>query len=90
MNEWKKVWGEVAEGLPPGGTPGWAGWVEGDDGFTSGLFVFADDGIDILWCRCEETISSNDFGEWLSDRKYPVSHWMYLPEQPEPPELPTA
>lgn len=86
MNEWKKV----SEELPPLDTPVWAGWFEYDYGFTSGLFVFADDGIDILWCRCEETISSNDFGEWLSDRKYPVSHWMHLPEQPEPPEQPTA
>ena len=77
MNEWKKV----SEELPPLDTPVWAGWFE---------YVFADDGIDILWCRCDETISYNDFGEWLSDRKYPVSHWMRLPDQPEPPELPTA
>ena len=53
MNEWKKV----SEELPPLDTPVWAGWFEYDYGFTSGLFVFADDGIDILWCRCDETIS---------------------------------
>lgn len=79
MNEWKKA----SEENPPLDTPVWAGWFEYDYGFTSGIFVLADDGEDILWCRCENTISNDDFGEWLSDKHYPVSHWMYLPAPPE-------
>lgn len=79
MNEWKKV----SEELPPLDTPVWAGWHEVDGSFTHGLFVLADDGIDVLWCRCEEAISYNDFGTWQSDDHYPVSHWMYLPAPPE-------
>ena len=79
MDEWKKV----PEELPPLDTPVWAGWFNADNSFTSGLFVRADDGICVLWCRCDDSISYNDFGEWLSDDDYPVSHWMYLPEPPE-------
>lgn len=79
MNEWKKA----SEGNPPLDTPVWAGWFEADGSFTSGLFVLADDGIDIIWCRCEEAISYNNFGAWQSDDHYPVSHWMYLPKPPE-------
>ena len=79
MNEWKKL----SEEIPPLETPVWAGWFEVDGRFTSGLFVLADDGIDVLWCRCAESVSYDDFGEWASDDHYPVSHWMYLPKPPE-------
>lgn len=79
MNKWKKL----SEETPPLGTPVWAGWHEVDGSFTHGLFVLADDGMDVLCCRCEEAISYNDFGAWQSDDHYPISHWMYLPEPPE-------
>lgn len=79
MNEWKKV----SKELPPLDTPVWAGWFEDSGRFTSGLFVLADDGNCTLWCLCEETISYDNFGAWLSDDDYPVSHWMYLPAPPE-------
>jgi hypothetical protein len=79
MNEWKKL----SEEIPPQDTPVWAGWFEVDGSFTSGLFVLADDGIDIIWCRCECAISYGNFGAWESDDNYPVSHWMYLPKPPE-------
>lgn len=79
MNEWKKV----SEELPPLDTPVWAGWFEDSGRFTSGLFVLADDGNCTLWCLCEETISYDNFGAWMCDDDYPVSHWMYLPKPPE-------
>lgn len=79
MNNWKKA----SEECPPLDTPVWAGWFEDDGRFTSGLFVLADDGFDVLWCLCEDTISYNQFGAWMSDDTYPVSHWMYLPSSPD-------
>lgn len=79
MNEWKKA----SDELPPLDTPVWAGWFEDDGRFTSGIFVLADDGNCVLWCLCEDPISYNQFGAWMSDDLYPVSHWMYLPTPPD-------
>lgn len=79
MNEWKKA----SEELPPLDTPVWAGWFNRNGSFITGLFVLADDGSCTLWCLCEDTISYNEFGAWMSDDDYPVSHWMHLPASPE-------
>lgn len=79
MNEWKKV----SEDLPPLDTPVWAGWFNDDGSFTNGIFVLGDTGENILWCLCDEAISDTDFGGWMCDDDYHVSHWMYLPKQPE-------
>ena len=38
----------------------------------AGCLFYADDGIDILWCRCDETISYNDFGDWLVTVNIPL------------------
>ena len=79
MNEWKKA----SEELPPLDKPVWAGWFNAEGRFINGLFVRGDDGTCVLWCRCDDSISCDEFGGWLADDDYPISHWMYLPEQPK-------
>lgn len=78
-------WNKLSESVPPLDTALWAGWFNADGSFTSGIFVLADGGVDniCIWCRCAESVSYDDFGEWASDDHYPVSHWMYLPKPPE-------
>ncbi|WP_308021436.1 hypothetical protein [Neisseria mucosa] len=79
MNEWKKL----SEETPPLDTPVWAGWFNQDGSFTAGLLVMVDDGISVLWGRCDNSIPYANFGILLDDDPYPVSHWMYLPKPPE-------
>lgn len=79
MTNWKRA----SEELPPLDTPVFGGWFEDNGRFINGIFVLADDGNCVLWCLCDEAISYNNFGAWMCDDDYSISHWMYLPKPPD-------
>lgn len=80
----KENWIHVEQALPEMNVPVLAVWQGYKENRHLGIFVrCSDDNGGWTWGQCTGSSSHDEFGDWLQDDDYQISHWQALPSLPD-------